>query len=185
MNMLRLAQFILTCIATAMLVSCTEPLPPNLLLNSSFEELTEKQKPVAWRTGQHAGKAAYKLKIDTEVAFDGKQSYRVEQYAEQAYGIVKQSLVLSDRKSKTFSFTAMLKTKDVAAGNGWKLVLNCKGRNNNILKQFQSEPTNGTTDWQKMSLEGDIPKGTVKFGAGIMLMSQGTAWVDATYLSVK
>jgi hypothetical protein len=185
MNMLKLAQFILACIATAMLVSCTEPMPPNLLLNSSFEELTEKQKPVAWGHSQHAGKVAYTYQIDTEVAFDGMQSYRIEQYAKQAYGIVKQSLVLSDRKSKTFSFTAMLKTKDVVAGNGWKLVLNCRGSNNNILKQFQSEPMNGSTDWQKVSLEGDIPKGTVKFGVGIMLMSQGAAWVDATYFSVK
>jgi hypothetical protein len=185
MNTLKLVQFVLACIATAMLVSCAESIPPNLLLNSSFEELTEKQKPVAWRPSQHAGKVAYTYQIDTEVAYDGKQSYRVEQYAEQAYGIVRQSLKLSDRKSKTFSFTAMLKTKDVVAGDGWKLVLTCRGRNNNILKQFKSEPMNGSTDWQKVILEGDIPKGTVKFVVGIMLSSQGTAWVDAAYLSVK
>jgi hypothetical protein len=112
------------------------------------------------------------------------QSYRIEQHADQVFGIVKQHVVLPDKESKTFLFTAMLKTKDVAAGRGWRLVLNCRAKNSRILKQFQSEPMNGTTDWKKVTLEGDLPKGTVKVDAGIMLQSVGIGWVDDTYLSV-
>ena len=143
------------------------------------------KRPVAWRAAQHAGKIAYTYELDTEIAFDGMRSYRIEQYADQAYGIVKQILVLPDKQHNAFSFTAMLKTKDVAAGMGLKLVVNCIGKRNWILKQYQSESTNGTTDWQKVTLEGDIPKDTVKLDVGIMLGSLGVGWVDEAYLGVN
>jgi hypothetical protein len=185
MKILKPALFILACVATVPLVSCTNLQPPNLLVNSGFEELRENEKPVAWGASQHAGKMAYSHAIDTEIVFNDMHSYKMEQHADQAYGIVKQMVLLPDKKSKTFSFSAMLKTQDVAAGMGWRLVLNCIGESNGILKQYQSEPMNGTTDWQKVTLVGDIPKGTVKFGTGIMLGSLGAGWVDDAHLSVK
>jgi hypothetical protein len=186
MKILKPVLLVSACVATAaLLVSCTNSQPVNLLVNPGFEELTEKQKPVAWRTSQHAGKTAYKYEIDSEVVFDEMHSYRIEQHIDQAYGMVQQSVVLPDKESKTFLFTAMMKTKDVAAGRGWLVSLTCKNGNNSILKQFQSEPMIGTTDWQKVTLEGDIPKGTVKFSVGILLGSLGTGWVDDTSLSVN
>lgn len=185
MNILKSVLFFSTCAVAVLLASCTSPKAPNLLVNSGFEELTKRQKPIAWVASQHAGKIAYTHKVDTEVVYDGLQSYRMEQHAKQTYGLVMQSVTLPDYENKTFSFTAMLKTKEVAAGNGWKLVLNCKTVSSRILKQYQSEPMNGTTDWQTVTLEGAIPKGTVKFDVGIMLMSMGTGWVDNVYLSVN
>jgi hypothetical protein len=171
-------------VAAAMLISCGDSQPPNLLVNPGFEELTKNGRPAAWRAAQHAGKIAYTYELDAETVFDGVHSYKIEQYAEQAYGIVKQIRQLPDEQNKAFSFTAMLKTKDVAPGMGLKLTVNCIGNNSRILKQYLSEPTNGTTDWQKVTLEGDIPKGTVKLDIGIMLGTFGVGWVDETYLGV-
>lgn len=184
-RILKPAFFISACVATALLASCSKPQPPNLLVNSGFEEQLENKKPVAWRTVQHAGKAAYKYDVDAEVFVEGIKSYRIEQYAKQAYGMVKQTVVLPEGENKTFSLTAMLKVKDIAVGEGLKLVLNCRGSGNAILKQYKSPPLTGTADWLKVTLEGEIPKGTVRFGVGIMLQSVGVAWVDDTYLSIN
>jgi hypothetical protein len=192
MKTIKPVQFIFACIATSMFVSFAESKPANLLINPGFEELTEKQRPVAWKNSQHAGVRAYSYAIDKEEVFEELQSYRIEQNADQVYGMVKQFVASPDRKSKTFSFTAMLKTKDIDAGTsrdygavGFKLVINCIDANRATLKQYKSDPITGSTDWQKVTLEGDIPKGTVKFSIGIMLLSVGVGWVDATYFGVN
>ncbi len=185
MKILRLVLFVSACVATALLVSCSSPQPPNLLINPGFEEQKENKKPLAWKTAQHAGKIAYKYDVDSEVVGEGVQSYRIEQYANQTYGIVKQTVVLPDGENRTFSFTAMLRVRGVAPGAGLQLVLNCRDSNTRIVKQYKSLPLSGTANWQKVTLEGDIPKGTAKFGVGIMLGSVGTGWMDDIYLGVN
>lgn len=178
---------LITCvmITTPLFVSCVNDGPQNLLLNPGFEERADNQKPVAWTVSQHAGKKAYKYELDTDVFSQGKQSFRIEQYTDQAYGLVKQTSVLPGTENRNVIFTAMLKADDVDSGKGWRLVLNCRAENSRVLKQYQSESLDGTTDWKKVTLEGEIPEGTVKFDAGIMLQSQGTGWVDDVYLGVN
>lgn len=185
MNRQKLTLITLVFATTPLLISCANQEPNNLLVNPGFEERNDKQKAVAWTTSQHAGKEAYKYELDSDVSFQGKQSFRIEQYADQAYGIVRQTSVLPGSENKNVIFTAMLKTEDVVAGKGLRLVLNCRAENSRILKQFQSEPLGGTTDWEKVTLEGAVPEGTVKVDAGIMLQSLGVGWVDDAHLSIK
>ena len=185
MKILKPALFVSACVAASLLGSCADPGPPNLLVNPGFEDLLENQKPIAWRTSQHAGTVAYNYAIDTHDVVEGKHSYKIEQHADQYYGIVKQTVALADRKRKTFLYTAMLKTKDVEPGSGLQLVVNCKGKNYSVLKQYQSESVVGNTDWQKITIEGDIPKGTIEFNVGIMLGTLGVAWIDDTSFSVN
>lgn len=166
------------------LAACDFYEPTNLLINPDFEELTKKKTALGWQTGQHAGEKAYNYDLDSEVVFEGKYSFRIEQYKDQVYGIVSQPTLLPDRKNKKFTFTAMLKTKDVKVGDGWRLVVNCKAEDSYILKQYQSEPLNGTTEWQKVTLEGEIPEETTKLDSGIMLQSLGTGWADNVDLRV-
>lgn len=157
----------------------------NLLVNPEFEERKENQRLAAWSFSQHAGKGAYKFDLDTAAAFKGSQSLRFEQYADQAWGIVRQDIALSEEESERFSFTAMLKTRDIAEGRGWRLTLTCLGKGGRVLKQYKSESLNGTNDWKRVVLEDAIPKGTTTLRAGIILQSVGTGWVDDAYLGVN
>jgi len=161
-----------------LLVACDTYKPHNLLINPSFEEADENKTATGWKTGQHFGNKAYNLNVDTETSSHGKNSYRVEQFADQIFGIVDQEITLPERENKKFVFSAMLKTENVAEGDGWRLVINFKETDGYIIKQTQSDAFVGTSDWQKVTLEGNLPKGTTKVAVGAMMQSFGTGWVD-------
>lgn len=167
------------------LIACDTYKPHNLLSNPSFEELDEKQKAIGWLTGQHYGDVAYKMKPDITVSSHGKNSFKIEQFKDQVYGIVDQDVLLPKRKNSKFKFTAMLKTKDVAKGDGWRLVINLKESDGYIIKQLQSEAIIGTTDWQKVSITAELPEKTSNVVLGAMMQSMGTGWIDEAELIVE
>ena len=80
---------------------------------------------------------------------------------------------------------AMLKSRDIKEGKGFRITLTCLGKGGRVLKQYKSEPVIGTSDWQRVVLEGDIPRGTISLRAGILLQSIGTGWVDDAHLVVN
>lgn len=165
--------------------SCDTYQPSNQFKNASFESTKKNGSPSHWYTGQHAGKIAYKYTIDDKTFTKGKQSFKMEQFESQVYGIIEQAVILpKKRNNKKIVFTAMLKTKDVVSQPGWGLVVNCRRKDSFIIKQFQSKTINKTTDWTKISIEADIPKDTYKLDAGIMLQSMGTGWVDDVSLII-
>ncbi|GAB5452560.1 MAG: hypothetical protein Hals2KO_28880 [Halioglobus sp.] len=178
--------FLATILLTAPLqANSAEQEPANLLENPGFEERKANQNAVAWSAKRHAGSTAYKFDLDTVVFFKGKQSYRIEQHADQDYGMVKQKVMLPNKKAERFTFSAMLKTQGIVDRIGWRLTVNCLAKSGRVLEQFQSEPLHGTNDWQKITLEEDLPKGTARIDVGIILQSIGTGWVDEAYLAVK
>lgn len=165
--------------------SCDTYQPSNQFKNHDFEEPLKNGSPSNWYTGQHAGETAYKYTIDNKIFKKGKQSFKMEQFKSQVYGIIDQSVILpKKRNNKKFVFSAMLKTKDVTSKLGWRLVVNCRRKDSYIIKQIQSKPIFGTTDWTKVTLEADIPKDTYKLDAGIMLQSIGIGWVDDASLII-
>jgi len=166
--------------STLFLTSCDDYKSVNTFKNPSFETTRENKPTIAknWFSSQHAGVTAYNFQVDNTVAHTGKSSFKVHQFRDQVYGMVRQHVRLPKPNNKTFVFTAMLKTKDIIAGDGWRLVVNCRAEDGYINKQYQSEPITGTKDWTKVELKGLIPEGTVKLEAGIMLQSLGTGWVD-------
>jgi hypothetical protein len=164
---------------------CSDDQPDNLLTNPGFEERDEHQRAAGWSLAQHAGRDAYKFDFDKAAAASGNLGFRLEQYADQAYGVVKQEVELPEGKGERFRFAAMLKSRDIKERKGLRITLTCLGKRGRVLKQYKSEPLIGTNDWQRVVLEGDIPKGTISLRAGILLQSIGTGWVDDAHLVVN
>jgi len=169
---------ILVYIPLILLAGCDNYNPTNLFKNPSFEKISKRNQATSWYSGQHAGRKAYKMAVDSSISFEGKNSFKIEQFTDQVYGVVEQPVILPKRINKRFVFSAMLKTKDVKPGDGWRLIINCRAKDGFIIKQYQSTPLTATTDWQKVTIEEDIPPETVKIDAGAILQSLGSAWID-------
>jgi len=166
-------------------VACTPSEPKNSLKNSGFEQEHPKNQAKGWYAGQHAGEDAYIMQLDSNIFFEGKSSFGIEQYKEQVYAVVEQSVRIPKGKHKKFIFSAMLKTENVEPGEGWKLVVNCREEDGYIAKQYQSSiALTATTDWQKVTIEADIPENTIKIDVGAMLQSKGKAWIDNANLII-
>lgn len=185
MSLSKLIVAISVSVALLLHVGCGQSDPDNLLANPGFEERDGNQRPAGWSLAQHAGSDAYKFNFDKGVVFSGNQGFRFEQYADQAYGILKQEVELPEGKGERFSFAAMLKSRDIEDGRGLRLTLTCLGSGGRVLKQYKSEPLHGTNEWQRVVLEGAIPKGTNSLRAGVLLQSIGTGWVDDARLVVN
>lgn len=159
--------------------ACPSELP---LQNPGFEEPVDLQN--GWTLSQHAGKAAYKTRIDEEVFIEGKRSLSMERTAEQVYGIASQIVPTQGHAGETMKLSAMLRTEKVGPG-GWMLVVNFLTKAGSIIEQARSEAVSGDTDWKLVTVERAIPKDAYTLSVGIMLLDGGTGWVDDVKLTAS
>jgi len=152
-----------------------------VLVNSGFEQPTDR--PTGWRVSQHAGAVAYETGLDDQVFAEGRHSFRMKRLTPQVYGLVDQIVSAPRSGGRSMRLSAMLRTEEVGP-MGWMLVVNFLGESDGILGQARSEPMSGTKDWQRVSLEHEVPTGTVRLAVGAMLLDSGTGWVDQVTLSL-
>lgn len=166
------------------MVSCNQKSTTNLVENAGFETLDETGKAYPWRTSRHAGELAYTFSIDNDKASSGNSSFKIVQDKKQGFGIVKQQIELTDNNANKMKFSAKLQTEEIVEGKGAQLVVNFKTLDGFIIKQVKSDSLTGTQDWGELVLNADIPERTKVLGAGIMLQSLGTVWIDDVSLTI-
>jgi hypothetical protein len=145
--------------------------------NPSFEELGTGRFPAkGWTLGQHVGVFAYKMSVDSTDAASGSRSFRIERFAEQAFGSVSQFVSIPPGTSK-LRVWADLRTS-VADGDGWVLFVNTNSRLG-IVDQFRSVALTESTKWQRVVLDVPVTKEVTDIKLGAMLLGGGTGWVDS------
>ncbi len=156
--------------------------------NPGFEQSADEAE--GWRVSQHAGEKAYAVAIDDKVFAEGKRSFRMRRTEEQVFGLVRQDIKVPGIAGKTLRFSAMLKTEKVGR-EGWGLVVNFLSHSGgtilggSILGQVRSKPLTGDSDWTPVEIVAPIPEKTEKLSLGIMLLDEGTGWVDEIQVSIE
>jgi hypothetical protein len=150
--------------------------------NPGFE--ASAVEPTGWSMRRHVGVSAYEKSVDDEVFSEGKHSFRIERLQEQVYGLIKQFVPLQGHDGDTLVYSAQLRAADVGR-SGWMLSVNFLSRGGAILKQVRSKPVTGTRDWALAEVRHKIPAGTAKIGLAVMLLADGTGWVDDIRLRVE
>ena len=150
----------------------------NRLLNGGFENLAPNGRtPVGWSLAQHAGDFAYRMEPDSSNFVEGKRSFKISRYAEQAYGIVQQPILLNDTKKPTGAiFSAQLRSLD-ATEEGWLLTANVSFPNR-PHEQVRSKALTGTRPWTKVDLFIPLAPDAIDIKVGAMLLGGGTGWID-------
>jgi hypothetical protein len=176
------AAFALACVAVAAQTSTEAPVEIKLL-NASFEEPASGPRAPGWVPSQHWGPTRnYEWSVDTSSATDGKASYKIKRTSPQAFGMIKQGINVQQYAGKTLEFSAMLKTEAVGP-EGWLLVVDVENRNA-TLEHLRSEPVTGNKGWKRHSVRFKLPPDAFELKLGIMLLDEGTGWVDDTRLRI-
>ena len=153
------------------------------LVNASFEEPASGPRTPGWSATQHYGPTRdFEWAVDTDIASDGKASYRIKRLRPQVFGMIAQGAVVESHKGKTLEYSAMMKTEDVGP-EGWLLVVNIENRNA-LLEQVRSVPATGKHDFKRYSVRFKLPADAYELKLGVMLLDAGTGWVDDVKLRV-
>ena len=155
------------------------------LVNPSFEAPANGPSAPGWFGTQHYGpnrERDYEWAVDTDIAAEGKASYRIRRKNPQVFGMIVQGVVIEAHAGKTLEFSAMMKTDEVGP-EGWVLVVNI-GNRNALLQQARSEPATGTRDFKRHTVRFTLPADAFELKIGVMLLDAGTGWVDDVRLRV-
>lgn len=153
------------------------------LVNPSFEEPANGARAPGWFPSQHTGPVRnYEWAVDTETASEGKASYRIKRISPQAFGMINQGIIVAEHAGKTLEFSASMKGDDVGP-EGWLLTVNVESRNA-ILEQIRSTPVTGKAGWKRSAVRFKLPADAYELKLGVMLLDEGTGWVDDIKLRV-
>ena len=180
LNLVRLA----VAFAASLLAGAAGAAPVEIkLVNPSFEEPAKGPRAPGWSPSQHTGpERNYVWAVDGETASEGKASYRIKRLSPQVFGMINQAVVVAEHAGKTLEFSAAMKTDDVGP-EGWLLAVNIESRNA-ILEQARSIPVTGKVGWKRSTLRFKLPADAYELKLGIMLLDEGTGWVDDVKLRV-
>lgn len=148
-----------------------------LTLNNPGFEAARDAAP-GWDVSQHTGAEAYEMAIDADDAPEGKHSFRMKRTNEQVYGLIEQMVPLpGGSQGKQLEVKAKLKTRGVGP-EGWVIVVNFYTPSRTIVRQVRATPLTGDSKWQEVSLRAPIPNQAHSISTGVMLLDNGTGWVD-------
>ncbi len=160
-----------------------------LLRNPGFEE--SATRPVGWGVAQHAGPVAYEFSLDDEIYVEGNRSFRIERTLEELWGAIRQVVVVpATQGGKQFvRFSAMLRSERVGP-DGFGLELVYSGRplgmlSPPVLRSTRSHGLADTSDWTQVVIEEELPEGTSRITAGVVLHDEGIGWVDDLSLTIS
>jgi hypothetical protein len=149
--------------------------------NLGFED--DPQRPLGWKLSQHAGVMAYENAIDAEVFHEGSQSFRMRRVKEQVYGLVEQRMRVPSGEAQRLRLGAHLRTRGVGP-QGWVLTATFVDIEGGIIDQVRADPLSGDTDWTPVALEAAIPANAYWVAFGVLLLDEGTGWVDEVQVRI-
>lgn len=160
------------------------------LVNADFESTarTTHGAPDGWLTAQHAGEPSYTFRLDANAPRTGRHSARIDSIGVQPFGIMYQLLPGAAYVGKRLRFSAEMRT--AAAGNddsfsGAVLVLQAMQAGAPLAwERMADRPLRGDHPWQRHAVELTLPPGTQQVQVGVMLMGNGTVWLDDARLAI-
>lgn len=175
----------LAALALALLVAaCAAPPAPTpsraiALRNAGFEgEITPDARcPPAWGCSVHADPGAYRFTVDESSPAEGRRSLRVEQVRNEPWAIATQHLRTETHlRGARLRFSMALKLEGVTGKGAGPFYL-AQGTGGTTLDHRQSL-LQGTSGWQRVTLEFVVPEGSEGFQVGLAIEGPGRAWID-------
>jgi hypothetical protein len=123
--------------------------------------------------------AVYDIALDREQVHGGRQSAYLHCIQRNCEGIgeLVQSIRADNYRGKSIRLTAWLKT-DEARGAGIFLRVDGAGQRTRDLGSTSPRRSQATKDWEKETVELDVPKSATEIFFGVTLSGKGAAWVD-------
>lgn len=148
-----------------------------LLANGSFE--TGDSKP--WVLSMHSDPTSFSLHVDSDHAFDGDFSARIDSTGKEPWGSIRQYLadpVLADGGRWRLAFAA----RGQGTSEPLSVFVRSRGSGTRTVPEERLEVPLGDWDWQPLEWEFDLPDGTRRLELAITHYGTGSLWLDAITL---
>ncbi len=126
----------------------------------------------------------FACEIDSGTTYQGHPSLSIQQTVEgmQAEGDLRQTFLADDYRGKRVHLSAFLKTREIGAA---ELRLQVEGLNE-VLGQvgMQGGPLQGTHEWTRCTLEGEVPTESVAMELSLRVRGPGQVWLAFLHLEV-
>lgn len=153
--------------------------PANWLQDAQFEQINQAGSP--WIYTQHSGEPSFQL-----TGFDG--TLEIKRISGQPWMILRQTVDNTVFEGAKIQFTAELRGNAPAEPliHGFEhkagLYLHVGNRRDPIVADHS--PNNGEWDWQRVTVEREVPEGEQAVHAGFVHQSGGTLWVRNPQLTI-
>jgi hypothetical protein len=138
--------------------------------------------PAGWMArGSHPEN--YKMSVDDATKFAGGKCALIESFRDPqvGFGTLMQSVYADFCLGKKMRLSAQIKSEDV----GWAaLWMRIDGADGEILgfDNMQTNPINGTTDWNYSECVLDVPLGSKSLSFGVLMSGEGKVWFSEVVL---
>lgn len=150
--------------------------------NFSFEDSTLKNWTLSG-TG-------FRAEVDQNTAAHGRQSLRLYYAADQVYygldplRVASSQLPTAPFRGKRIRVSAALKTRDAGPALLWARADAGKDNPTAFTRLPWQEAPKGSQDWQRYSIEMDVPADTTSLLFGTACYGKGTTWIDAFSVAI-
>jgi hypothetical protein len=154
------------------------------LVNDDFESPRRglHGNPEGWSSIQHAGDLSYTFKLDRDVRHGGAASLRIDNVGPEPFGSTYQQVDATRLRGQRLRWSGWLRTEGVrgsATGGGAVLLMQAMQAGAPLAWNHMTDaPIRGTTDWQRVSIELDVPAAAETVEVGVMLHGPGRLWLD-------
>ena len=154
--------------------------PDNLFVNPGFE--SDAVDILPWFVNIHADPEAFEFGVDSKVAFEGKNSLRIQRKREQPFANVVQYFRRPQDVRRPFRLSVWLRGEDVVGEVRLHAVFSEMG--GSIGSDHSESPRlSGTFGWTRLDMDIVPPSPRVDaIQAGVTVSGDGTLWIDAAEL---
>ena len=159
-----------------------------VLVNADFESARPGLygNPEGWQSIQHAGDLSYTFKLDRAVRHSGAASLRIDNVGPEPFGVTYQRVDARPYRGQRLRWSAWLRTEDArgsVTGGGAVLLIQAMQSGAPLAWNHMTDaPVRGTTPWQQLSIELDVPAAAEEIEVGAMLHGPGRLWLDDVVL---
>jgi hypothetical protein len=182
--------------AVAILVACAGPAGPAAtgpsdspprevaLRNPGFEAdpIPGSHCAPQWECSAHSDPFSYAYVIDESAPSAGKRSLRIERVRNEPWGLITQAITDPKLRGAKLRFSMNVRTEG-ATGEGGGPYFFAHGRGG-LRVGHEQRVVNGTTGWQRMTMEFRVPAATEVFEVGACQFGPGRVWIDDARLEV-
>ena len=158
------------------------------LVNADFESSRPGiyGNPEGWQSIQHAGDLSYTFKLDRDVRHSGAASLRIDNVGPEPFGATYQRIDARPYRGQRLRWSGWLRTEDArgsATGGGAVLLIQAMQSGAPLAWNHMADaPVRGTTPWQRLSIELEVPQAAEEIEVGAMLHGPGRLWLDDVVL---
>ncbi len=142
--------------------------------------------PPTWVIGR-SHPEEYDVTADPDVHHASGSSLRAisRSLRQDAYVSLMQFLPPKDFVGKHVRFTAYLRVADVKGWAGLWIFASGRDTSKDVGRTMQDRPLVGTSDWQKLSIDLDVPADATYLSFGAHLIGEGQMWLDDVSLMIE